>query len=376
MGRRKIHIQKIEGARQRSITLGRRRAGLFKKAHELSVLCECETLVLVFDSRDECHTFASTQDIGSIIARYANHLERGTSKAHVVDATGDYSEEIKVRNSTNVSGSVYPLFEGTARTFPQQSTSPFLPSCQSSSLSSTIGSLSSGINDECDDAESITSSSVTSDEEDADGENMNLDVNSEDEKYGHYFSGSHTNGNFPSDMVDPDPNTTPRARGGMAGHSSPCSLMTIISPTRNPRRLAFNPESPPKARISQQTSFPVGPYHHDQNYQTPYRDVPPAREHQYQQVPPPPLTDEELEVARYLVGMERAVNGFARNSPERPRRGEIQPRCSDMVLPFPSSIHMHPPVYWPSPGRVASESAISPDRRVWIDRGMRPGVEY
>ncbi|KAJ3045238.1 hypothetical protein HDV00_011110 [Rhizophlyctis rosea] len=103
MGRRKIHIKKIEADRQRCITLSRRRAGLFKKAHELSVLCACEVMVIVFDSRDSCHTFASTQDTSALLQRYADHAAHGAVNTHIVDATGDFSEEIKIRNATSSS---------------------------------------------------------------------------------------------------------------------------------------------------------------------------------------------------------------------------------------------------------------------------------
>eukprot|EP01135_Chromosphaera_perkinsii_P002090 Nk52_evm24s217 gene=Nk52_evmTU24s217 len=69
MGRRKIEIQKIDDRRQRSVTFSRRRNGLVKKAHELSVLCECEVALLVVDKSKRFHMFCSS-DLDSIISYY------------------------------------------------------------------------------------------------------------------------------------------------------------------------------------------------------------------------------------------------------------------------------------------------------------------
>jgi hypothetical protein len=48
MGRKKIKIVAIEDPRARAITLLKRRTGLVKKAYELSVLCDCDILVVRF----------------------------------------------------------------------------------------------------------------------------------------------------------------------------------------------------------------------------------------------------------------------------------------------------------------------------------------
>lgn len=65
MGRRKIKIKQIENLRQKNITMNRRRAGLVKKAHELSVLCEAKVLVVVFDPKNECHAVSSDLQLSS-----------------------------------------------------------------------------------------------------------------------------------------------------------------------------------------------------------------------------------------------------------------------------------------------------------------------
>ena len=50
MGRRKISIAPIVDDRNRSVTFTKRKNGLFKKAHELAILCSAEVAVVVFNS--------------------------------------------------------------------------------------------------------------------------------------------------------------------------------------------------------------------------------------------------------------------------------------------------------------------------------------
>ena len=57
MGRRKIEIQKIESKDRLMVTFSKRRAGLFKKAHELSQLCGATVAVLVFSPAGKPFTF-------------------------------------------------------------------------------------------------------------------------------------------------------------------------------------------------------------------------------------------------------------------------------------------------------------------------------
>lgn len=51
MGRKKIRIARISDERNRQVTFMKRKAGLLKKAMELSVLCDAEVAVLVFSPR-------------------------------------------------------------------------------------------------------------------------------------------------------------------------------------------------------------------------------------------------------------------------------------------------------------------------------------
>jgi len=61
MGRGKIEIKRIENANSRQVTFSKRRAGLLKKAHELSVLCDAEVAVIVFSKSGKLFEFSSTR---------------------------------------------------------------------------------------------------------------------------------------------------------------------------------------------------------------------------------------------------------------------------------------------------------------------------
>ncbi|KAJ7087108.1 hypothetical protein C8R44DRAFT_650346 [Mycena epipterygia] len=51
MRRRKIEIQPITHERNRSVTFLKRKNGLFKKAHEMGVLCSVDVAVIIFEQR-------------------------------------------------------------------------------------------------------------------------------------------------------------------------------------------------------------------------------------------------------------------------------------------------------------------------------------
>ncbi|KAK0391684.1 hypothetical protein NLU13_1183 [Sarocladium strictum] len=72
MGRRKIEIKAIKDDRNRSVTFLKRKGGLFKKAHELSVLCSVDVAVFIFGNNKKLYEYSST-DMGELITRYQYH---------------------------------------------------------------------------------------------------------------------------------------------------------------------------------------------------------------------------------------------------------------------------------------------------------------
>ncbi|KAF7558507.1 hypothetical protein G7046_g5655 [Stylonectria norvegica] len=72
MGRRKIEIKAIKDDRNRSVTFLKRKGGLFKKAHELSVLCSVDVAVFIFGNNKKLYEYSSS-DMQDLIARYQYH---------------------------------------------------------------------------------------------------------------------------------------------------------------------------------------------------------------------------------------------------------------------------------------------------------------
>ncbi|QIW95877.1 hypothetical protein AMS68_001395 [Peltaster fructicola] len=69
MGRRKIEIKPIRDDRNRSVTFLKRKGGLFKKAHELSVLCSVDVAVIIFGHNKKLYEYSSG-DINETIGRF------------------------------------------------------------------------------------------------------------------------------------------------------------------------------------------------------------------------------------------------------------------------------------------------------------------
>ncbi|KAJ2256198.1 hypothetical protein GGH98_001642 [Coemansia sp. RSA 454] len=72
MGRKKINIREIENSRQKGVTFARRRAGLIKKAHELSILCGVKVAVVIFDTKNASHVYSSSDTPEELFTRYLN----------------------------------------------------------------------------------------------------------------------------------------------------------------------------------------------------------------------------------------------------------------------------------------------------------------
>ncbi|KAL2754987.1 hypothetical protein ACRALDRAFT_1077149 [Sodiomyces alcalophilus JCM 7366] len=72
MGRRKIEIKPIKDDRNRSVTFLKRKGGLFKKAHELSVLCSVDVAVFIFGNNKKLYEYSS-RDMTELITRYQYH---------------------------------------------------------------------------------------------------------------------------------------------------------------------------------------------------------------------------------------------------------------------------------------------------------------
>lgn len=75
MGRGKIEIKKIENSTNRQVTYSKRRNGIFKKAHELSVLCDAKVSLIMLSGNNKFHEYTSpSSSTKSIIDQYQTTL--------------------------------------------------------------------------------------------------------------------------------------------------------------------------------------------------------------------------------------------------------------------------------------------------------------
>jgi hypothetical protein len=69
MTRRKIQIERIDSTTARQATFSKRRRGLFKKALELSTLCDAEIALIVFSSTGRLYDYASSRFLSLSLTR-------------------------------------------------------------------------------------------------------------------------------------------------------------------------------------------------------------------------------------------------------------------------------------------------------------------
>ncbi|XP_066384005.1 MADS-box transcription factor 47-like isoform X1 [Miscanthus floridulus] len=91
--RERIAIRRIDNLAARQVTFSKRRRGLFKKAEELSILCDAEVGLVVFSATGKLFHFASSS-MKQVIDRYDSHsknLQKSEApsqlQSHIDDGT-------------------------------------------------------------------------------------------------------------------------------------------------------------------------------------------------------------------------------------------------------------------------------------------------
>ncbi|KAI8540879.1 hypothetical protein RHMOL_Rhmol08G0019300 [Rhododendron molle] len=90
MAREKIQIKKISNSTARQVTFSKRRRGLFKKAEELSVLCDADVALIIFSSAGKLFQYSSSSMEG-ILERLDLHsknldkLEQPSTELQLVE---------------------------------------------------------------------------------------------------------------------------------------------------------------------------------------------------------------------------------------------------------------------------------------------------
>ncbi|KAK1433671.1 hypothetical protein QVD17_10586 [Tagetes erecta] len=73
MGRGKVTLKRIENKINRQVTFSKRRSGLLKKAHEISVLCDADVALIVFSTKGKLCEYATDSSMERILDRYERH---------------------------------------------------------------------------------------------------------------------------------------------------------------------------------------------------------------------------------------------------------------------------------------------------------------
>ncbi|KAJ3685591.1 hypothetical protein LUZ61_014755 [Rhynchospora tenuis] len=94
MGRGRVQLKRIENKINRQVTFSKRRSGLLKKAHEISVLCDAEVAVIVFSHKGKLYEYSTESSMDKILDKYERYsfAERSVVSADL-DAQGNWCYE-------------------------------------------------------------------------------------------------------------------------------------------------------------------------------------------------------------------------------------------------------------------------------------------
>ncbi|XP_039064485.1 truncated transcription factor CAULIFLOWER A-like [Hibiscus syriacus] len=94
MGRGRVQLKRIENKINRQVTFSKRRSGLLKKAHEISVLCDAEVALIVFSTKGKLFEYSSGSCMERILERHErfSYAERQLA-AHETEQNGSWTLE-------------------------------------------------------------------------------------------------------------------------------------------------------------------------------------------------------------------------------------------------------------------------------------------
>lgn len=100
MGRRKIEIEPLTDDRNRTVTFVKRKMGLFKKAHELAVLCQVDLAVVIIGNNNKVYEFSSV-DMNELIGFYGSTIGSGKVRPQESKSPENYGNYRKKRRLTD-----------------------------------------------------------------------------------------------------------------------------------------------------------------------------------------------------------------------------------------------------------------------------------
>nr|ABG49518.1 FUL-like protein 1 [Euptelea pleiosperma] len=94
MGRGRVQLKRIENKINRQVTFSKRRSGLLKKAHEISVLCDAEVALIVFSTKGKLFEYSTDSGMDMILDRYERYSSAERELvAHDPESQGSWSLE-------------------------------------------------------------------------------------------------------------------------------------------------------------------------------------------------------------------------------------------------------------------------------------------
>ncbi|KAK2511620.1 hypothetical protein Q9233_016837 [Columba guinea] len=99
-------VRKALGEKDLEVTFTKRKFGLMKKAYELSVLCDCEIALIIFNSTNKLFQYAST-DMDKVLLKYTEYNEPHESRTNsdIVECPACSAKYLSHTNASTVSGS-------------------------------------------------------------------------------------------------------------------------------------------------------------------------------------------------------------------------------------------------------------------------------
>ncbi|CAN7014326.1 unnamed protein product [Brassica rapa subsp. trilocularis] len=102
MAREKRRIKKIDNITARQVTFSKRRRGIFKKADELSVLCDADVALIIFSATGKLFEFSSSR-MRDILGRYNLHASNINK---VMGQPSPYHQQVENCNLSRLSQEV------------------------------------------------------------------------------------------------------------------------------------------------------------------------------------------------------------------------------------------------------------------------------
>ncbi|KAF5176593.1 Mads box transcription factor [Thalictrum thalictroides] len=94
MARGKVQMKRIENLVHRQVTFCKRRAGLLKKAKELSILCDADVGVIIFSNNGKLYDLSTKGSMQGLVERYMKSAKKALVSDEKANQPSESEEEI------------------------------------------------------------------------------------------------------------------------------------------------------------------------------------------------------------------------------------------------------------------------------------------